>query len=286
MRAIVTGGAGFVGSHLVDKLIELGHQVGVIDNLVTGHKRNVTPEAWLWEMDLRAWDSNVTSNIDVIYHLAALPRIQPSFRNPVETYEANSTGTIAALELARHYKCRLIYAGTSSVYHDVYSNPYTYTKWLGEQHCAMYNKLYGVPVSIARFFNVYGPRMVEEGPYATLLGIFCKAKREGTPLTITGDGTQRRDFTHVFDIVNGLIAMSDKDWNADIFNLGRGHNFSVNEVAEMFGPAEIVYLPKRPGEAEKTLADLSFTKLHLNWEPKVDLEDYIKTAKLIDLVCA
>lgn len=284
MRCIVTGGAGFVGSNLVDKLIEQGNEVIVIDNFNTGKESNLNPKAKLWRKRDGAGGDICTffvqgndvpkGPIDVVFHLAALARIQPSFKNPVGTYDANSTGTIVALEIARKYNARLVYAGSSSVYHDSFANPYSYTKWLGEQHCKLYNKLYEVPVAIARFFNVYGPRQIEKGNMATVIGIFERQYRKGEPLTVTGDGKKRRDFTHVSDIVNGLITMAEENWYGAIFDLGTSRNYSILEVAEMF-KAKVEFIPDRPGEAQDTMADTKFTKKMLGWKPTIKLSDYI-----------
>ena len=272
-RVIVTGGAGFIGSHLVDKLIVQNNEVIVIDNFSTG--KNLNPCAKYFEINIEDSIEHIFESIDVIFHLAALPRIQPSFKNPVKTYISNSTGTIVALEIARKYNAKFVYAGSSSAYHDTLANPYSYTKWLGEEHCKLYNKIYNVPVAIARFFNCYGPRQIEIGDMATVIGIFERQYREKKPLTITGDGKKRRDFTHVYDIVDGLIAMSKQNWNADIFDLGTGVNYSILEVAKMF-KTNIEFIPERLGEANITKANIEKTKTMLNWEPKYNLLDYIK----------
>lgn len=286
MRCIVTGGAGFIGSHLVDKLIEQGDEVIVIDNFNTGKESNLNRKAKLWRKKDGIGEGCLETfflqggdvpkpPIDVIYHLAARARIQPSFKNSLGTYVDNSTGTIIALEIAKKYKSRFVYAGSSSVYHDIFANPYSYTKWLGEQHCILYNKHYSVPIAIARFFNVYGPRQIETGEMATVIGIFERQYREGKPLTVTGDGKKRRDFTHVNDIVSGLIAMSKEDWHASVFDLGTNNNHSILEVAQMF-KSDIEFIPERPGEAETTLASIKYSKKMLGWKPIVKLEDYIK----------
>lgn len=282
MKYIVTGGAGFIGSNLVDALVEQGHKVYVWDNFCTGkaenlnHNINNISVEWL---DISQTIPDIFSEgIDAIFHLAAEARIQPSFKKPLYTHNSNVTGTVHVLELARINNCKVIYAGTSSLYHDLYANPYTFTKGLAEQYCQLYNKIYGVPVAIARFFNVYGPRQIEDGDYATVIGIFEKQKRNNQPLTVTGTGEKRRDFTHVKDIVSGLIAMSKDNWNCEIFNLGSGTNYSINEVAQMFNHP-ITYLPNRPGEAETTLADISFSKEKLGWEPTQSLRNYIESIK-------
>lgn len=267
---LVTGGAGFIGSNLVDRLVE-NHKVTVWDNFSTGNYR--TSKANYIHQNV-CKPAKPLKDIDIIFHLAALARIQPSFLQPAITHENNVTGTVKMLQIAKEHNAKFIYAGSSSFYHDVHANPYTFTKWLGEQYCELYNKVYGVKTAIARFFNVYGPRQLVDGPYATVVGIFEKQHQEGAPLTITGTGEQRRDFTHVDDIVNGLIAMSEKEWNNEIFNFGTGTNYSINELAAMFG-GETTYIPKRPGEADVTLADISKSKELLDWTPHRNLEGYI-----------
>tara|TARA_Y100000034_G_scaffold117749_1_gene157556 strand:- start:10737 stop:11567 length:831 start_codon:yes stop_codon:yes gene_type:complete len=276
MNILVTGGAGFIGSNLVDKLVR-DHKVTVWDNYSTGDKKNLNELANCVRQDITKPYKPL--DVDIIFHLAALARIQPSFDNPDTTHDTNVTGTIRMLELARKVGAKFVYAGSSSFYHDVHANPYTFTKWLGEQYCELYNKVYGVKTVIARFFNVYGPRQLSEGAYATVIGVFEKQHREGTPLTITGTGEKRRDFTHVDDIVNGLIAMSKKDWDNEIFNLGTGKNYSINELASMF-ECETTYIPDRPGEAQTTLADISKSETILDWHPTVDLEGYVNEIRI------
>lgn len=215
---IVTGGAGFIGSHLVDKLIEDGKEVLVIDNFSTGNRKNLNNQAKLWRgnqvtglQDYFRHPADMAKKVEVIFHLAAKARIQPSFNSPRETYEANSSNTIIALEMARHHNARLIYAGSSTADGDVFLNPYAYTKWLGEQHCKLYNKHYEVEGAIARFYNVYGPRHIEKGAFSTVIGIFERQWREGKPLTITGDGKQRRDFCLTSD---ASVLMADNTWKS------------------------------------------------------------------------
>ncbi len=273
-RILVTGGAGFIGSNLVDKLIELGNKVVVWDNLSTGKRDNVHPKAILINGDIGNGDCPI-GPFDIIFHLAACARIQPSFKYPVQYHHSNVTGTSRILELATIWKCKVIYAGTSSLFHDPYANPYTFTKWLGEEYCKLYNKVFGVPVAITRFFNVYGHRAVREGEYATAIGNFEQQTFNKETLTIYGTGEKRRDFTHVNDIVKGLILASEGEWNGEIFSFGRGRNYSINEVVAMFKPINVKYLPDRPGEAPSTLADITFAKDKLGWQPSEKLEDYI-----------
>lgn len=277
MRYLVTGGAGFIGSHLVDALIEDNHQVIVFDSFSTGRRENMNKKAVYCHRFIQDTRDNpdATLNYDAIFHLAALARIQPSFDNPAEVHDSNVNGTIKILELAKKAKTRVVFASSSSVLYDVYANPYSFSKHIAEQYCFLYNKIYDIPVCVARFFNVYGPRQIEDGEYATALGVFQKQKRENKKLTITGDGEQRRDFTHVRDIVSGLIAMSKKDWNGDIFNLGTGINYSINQIAAMF-ESPVEYIPQRKGEAKITLADINETKQKLEWTPTIDVKDYIK----------
>lgn len=280
MKYVVSGGAGFIGSNLVDKLIELGHQVLVWDNLSLGKEENIHDKAEFAEVDIRDLHFDKIEDYedaDAIFHLAALPRIQPSFKYPNKTFDINVRGTINVLSIAKKYGIKVIYAGSSSFYHDPYVNPYSFTKWQGEECCKMYNVVYGVPVAIARFFNVYGPRQITEGEYATVIGIFENQKKNNKNLTVTGDGNKRRDFTHVQDIVSGLIAMSKDKWNGEVFNLGSGINYSINELANMF-ESKIEYIPERPGEAQTTLADITFSREKLNWNPQYSLEKYVKEA--------
>ena len=275
MRTLVTGGAGFIGSNLVDRLIEKGHDVTILDNLLTGKKENINPKAKWINMDVRDSLEDL-EKVDVIFHLAALARIQPSFKNPAESFDINLGGTVNICEFARKSGARIVYAGSSSFYAGPYLNPYSFTKWQSEEVCKMYSEVYDLPTAIARFFNVYGYRQTFEGAYATVVGIFERQYRDNEPLTITDDGEQRRDFTHVDDIVSGLIKMSEDDnWRGEIFNLGTGKNHSINELASLYNH-QTTYIPKRPGEARITLADLSFSKEKLNYEPSKTLENYVK----------
>lgn len=278
-KILVTGGAGFIGSHLVDRLVELGHQVVVWDNMSTGKKENFNPSARYYDISVEdiTPKHHHKSGYEAIFHLAAEPRIQPSFQRPLEVHESNVTGTANMLEVARLTGASLVFAGSSSVYHDPYANPYSFSKQIAEYYCKLYKTIYSVPAYVARFFNVYGPRQIESGPYSTVIGVFERQKREGVPLTITGDGDQRRDFTHVNDIVSGLIKIEENQpGDFDLFNLGSGTNYSINEVAAMFShPSE--YIPARPGEARETLAFIELSERYLDWKPTMSLKAYIES---------
>ena len=278
MNIMVTGGAGFIGTNLIKRLLKDGHNVVSLDNYSTGKKENEQEGCKYYDVDIRdAVDFDFfMEKPDVIYHLAALPRIQPSFEFPALTMEVGMLGTMNILEWARNKECKVIYAGSSSVHSGHYSNPYTFSKVMGDELCMFYKQTFGVNAKICRFYNVYGPHQLTEGEYCTVIGIFENQYKEGVDLTITGDGFQRRDFTHVDDIVEGLILTSEsEDFELDYVELGRGENHSINELAEMFG-CGFTYIPKRPGEAEVTLCDTSLAKRDIGYEPKVNLKDYVK----------
>lgn len=275
MKALVTGGLGFIGSNLVDKLIGLGYQVTVVDDLSSGKEEFKNSKAEYIIDDFKSFLKNADKSIDVIFHLAAEARIQPSFEMPLYTCENNSYGSAIVADFARRSNAKVVYAGSSSFYGGVYLNPYAFAKWQGEEAFKMYAKVYDVSAGIARFFNVYGPRNPLLGQYTPVVAIFEKQMKAGKELTIVGDGEQRRDFTHVYDICDGLIAISKGDWRGEVFNLGTGTNHSINELADIFGGNK-KYLPARPGEARETLADISFTTESTGWEPKHTLKKYVK----------
>jgi UDP-glucose 4-epimerase len=205
LQYLVTGGAGFVGTNLIKKLLDEGHRVVSVDNYSTGLRENEQKGCQYFDIDICKVKDYPIDKPDVIFHLAALPRIQPSFEYPLSTFDANVKGTINVLEWARKKNCPVVYAGSSSNHGDKLSNPYTFSKWQGEELCKLYNKIYHLPVSICRFYNVYGSYELTEGDYCTLIGIFKNQYENKQPLTITGDGEQRRDFTHVEDIVDCLV---------------------------------------------------------------------------------
>ena len=277
MRTLVTGGAGFIGTNLVKRLLKDGHDVVSIDNYSAGKKENHQDGCLYYDYDLSYnYVRDDGDRYDVIFHMAALARIQPSLKDPYKTIFNNFTSTLNILDYARENGIRFVYAGSSSFHHGLYESPYAWSKFSGEDLCKLYSNVYDIDTAICRFYNVYGPHQIEEGTYATVIGIFEKQYREGQPLTIVGDGEQRRDFTHIDDIVDGLIRCSEQPFRAEIFELGSGKNYSINEVANMFGgDYSKKYLDKRLGEYDVTLADYSEAKDILDWKPTKDLSDYI-----------
>ena len=278
MRTLVTGGAGFIGTNLIKRLLEEGHSVVSIDNYSTGKKENHQKGCQYWKYDLSVGSNAVLerNEYDVIFHLAALPRIVPSFKNPVDTYKSGPLATMNVLERARKNKTLVIYAGSSSVTGDIYANPYTFSKWQGEELCNLYSKLFDISTIICRFYNVYGEYQASEGAYCNVLGIFERKYRSGEPLTITDDGEQRRDFTYVGDIVDGLIKASQYKSGSEEFELGNGKNYSINEVAKAFGDYPKEYIGARSGEMRITLNTDEKAKKLLGWKPKGDIIKFIK----------
>lgn len=274
-NVLVTGGLGFIGSHLVSRLVEQNHKVYVLDNISTGSMNNYVDDTqFITGHVQKLKDIYFTETIDIIYHLGAESRIQPSLQNPLETFETNVMGTASVCEFARKHSSKLIYAGSCTA-EEQFLNPYAFTKFKGEEICKMYNEVYEVKTAIARFFNVYGDRHYREGSHATVLGIFEKQYMEGKPLTITGDGEQERDFIHVDDIVDGLILMSETDCDGETYEFGYGKSYSINEIASMF-KTEVVHIEKPFGEMHTARADIFEAVKHLNWEPTRNVEDYIK----------
>ena len=280
MNILVTGGAGFVGTNLIKKLLSRGNNVLSVDNYSTGTKENHIEGCRYIEDDLL--DNAVFDwlpKIDCIYHLAAVARIQPSLITPKNSLVNNFNGTLNVLETARMEGVQVIYAGSSSKHHGLYDSPYAWSKYGGEELCKLYNKVYGLNTTICRFYNVYGEHMIKNGAYATVLGIFQDQYEQQQPLTITGDGEQRRDFTHVEDVVEALYSLLGRDFGeCREFELGRGSNVSINELANMFGedyPKQ--YIPARKGEYPITLCDYTEAKKALCWTPTKNVEDYIKS---------
>tara|TARA_Y100000389_G_C17409310_1_gene489928 strand:+ start:193 stop:1071 length:879 start_codon:yes stop_codon:yes gene_type:complete len=286
MQVLVTGGVGFVGSNLIEKLHKQGHEVISVDNYSTGKKENEHSFCKYHNVDLQEYPLEYVKmeKPDIIYHLAAKARILPSIQNPLHTMKNNVNSMIHVLDYARSKNVPVVYAGSSSVVGDIYSNPYTLSKFYGEELCKMYSEVYKTPISICRFYNVYGKYQLTEGAYCTLIGIFERLYNNNQTLTITGDGEQRRDFTHVDDIVDGLIrcgkgltSSGDKSViTGKTFELGRGKNYSVNEIADTFGDYPREYIDGRPGEMRNTLNTDTMAKDMLGWNPKGDVIDYIK----------
>ena len=299
MRALVTGGCGFVGTNLIKRLSNNNHVeyreniIASIDNYSTGLAENEIdcPGVKYFGGDIsKITDySDMIEDCDIIFHLAARARIQPSFKTPTQSFESNVAGTQNILEWARQNgNIPVVYAGSSSKHGDLYSNPYSFTKWQGEQLCEMYANVYDLAVTICRFYNVYGPHQLTDGDYCTVLGIFESLYKKDKPLTITGDGEQRRDFTHVDDIVDGLMrcytSMLDSRYshthainNFKEFELGRGKNYSINEIADAFGedyPRQYVFA--LPGEMRETLCTDTEAREQLDWQPTRDVIEYIR----------
>lgn len=293
MKAIVTGGAGFVGTNLIKRLLEDGHEVVSLDDYSTGNEDNKQSGCKYIDVDVSdslkrhkafGLEQYQLDKPDVVFHLAALARIQPSFENPQRVFQVNTLGTQNILDWCRQNgDIPVVYAGSSSSHGDLFANPYTFTKWQGELLCEAYNKIYKSPVVVTRFYNVYGDYQILDGAYAAVIGIFQKQYSEGKTLTVTGTGEQRRDFTHVKDIVDGLVKSANILIDGDslniagkIFELGRGKNYSINEITKMFGQTEVEYIPARPGEMMVTLCKSLEARELLGWNPTIDIEDYIK----------
>jgi len=294
MNVLVTGGAGFIGSNLVDELIKLGHKVIVIDN-----ESSDASEEFYWNklsdnhvLDICDYNSirPLFNDVDVVFHLAAEARIQPTLTNPILAAKTNTLGTCIILQCAREAGVkRVIYSSTSSAYglknkipnvetmQKDCLNPYSVTKTSGEELCKMFTDLFGLETVTFRYFNVYGERQPIKGQYAPVIGIFLRQKNAGEPMTIVGDGEQRRDFTHVSDVVNANILASDlnnKKVSGELFNIGSGKNYSINEIKDMIG-GEHQFIPPRKGEVRESLADISKAKKILNWEPKKVLSQWL-----------
>ena len=274
MRILVTGGAGFIGTNLIKKLLEDGHTVSSLDNYSTGKIQNhiIHENVIYYNTDINDW--HYESNFDIVFHLAAIARIQPSFEHPEKYIDTNFNGTYRIVQYCIEKNIPLIYAGSSSHHSGKYANPYTFSKDLGEEIIQLYQKHFGLNASIARFYNVYGPYQLTEGGYTTLIGRWMNNIRIQMPCEIYGDGEKRRDFTHVDDIVDGLDRIMKQQAYGHIFEFGRGKNHSINEVAKMFGVIPW-YGPNKLGEAQETLADYSLAADLLAWEPKINLIDYI-----------
>lgn len=284
-KILVTGGSGFIGSHLVDKLIDLGHEVTSVD---LNYKTNPKANGRRVNITDRSHMVDAYEGIDYVFHVAGQARVQPSIANPMDSIINNVNGTAKVLQLSKQAGVkRVIYSMTSSVYGSHKAphtedmcpqplSPYAVSKLAGEQLCKVYSELYGLETASLRYFNVYGPRESDFGQYTTVVKKFLQQRAAGEPLTIVGDGEQRRDFTHVYDIVEANIAAMNYqgELKGEIFNIGASHNYSINEVANLIS-SDQVFLPSRPGEARETLADTTKARTMLGWTPKYSLENYI-----------
>jgi UDP-glucose 4-epimerase len=293
-KVVVTGGAGFIGSHLTDTLVERGFEVHVIDNFSGGKRKNINPKAVFHQLDIRSL-SEITPIIKgarYVFHLAALPRVQYSIEHPVETNEVNVGGTLNVLSAAEEGGARrVVYSASSSAYGDQKTlpltesmtpnpkSPYGLQKYIGELYCKVWRAVHGLETVSLRYFNVYGPRLNPDGAYALAIGKFLRQRKEGKSLTIWGDGTQTRDFTHVRDVVRAnLLAMeSKKVGKGEVINIGAGRNFSVNQLAKLIG-GKVVHEPPRI-EPHDTLADNSLARKLIGWKPAVTLEKGIAELK-------
>ena len=294
-HSLVTGGAGFIGSNLVDTLLEKGHRVTCIDNEHSDAHDEFywNKKAWNVKGDIRDYDlmRELMDGVDYVFHLAAEARIQPAIKNPIEAVSINCVGTTTVLQTAREAQVkRVMYSSTSSGYgmnttpnvetqSDDCLNPYSVSKVAGEKLCKMYTQLYGLPTVAFRYFNVYGERQPLRGQYAPVIGIFLRQKAAGEKLTIVGDGNQRRDFTHVSDVVRANIMAATKEVDPEafgqVYNIGTGTNYSINEIAQMIDWPTTNIAP-RPGEARISLANNQKMRTTFDWSPTVKLEDWIK----------
>jgi len=293
-KSLVTGGAGFIGSNLVDRLLELGHEVVVIDNEYSdAHDQFYwNDKAQNYKYDIRDYENTrpLYDGVDYVFHIAAEARIQPAIENPIEAVSINSVGTVTVLQCAREARVkRVLYSSTSSGYGlnqtpnietqpDDCLNPYSVSKVNGEKLCKMYTDLFGLQTVCFRYFNVYGERQPLRGQYAPVIGIFLRQRAAGEPLTIVGDGNQRRDFTYVGDVVkaNIMAAISNPEPEAfgQIYNVGTGTNYSVNQIARMFDHKTVNIAP-RPGEARVSLANNQKLRKTFGWEPSMKVEDWL-----------
>ena len=287
MKILVTGGLGFVGSNLVDKLVDQKHKVYVIDNMSSesATTKNINKKAdYEFPKCITKIDSIYSGKrFDAIFHLAAEARIQPSFEEPLKYLKSNMYGTAAVMEYARNTKSGIVvYATTSSKNHgSPYITPYTYSKVAGEDILKMYSHCFGINCAMATFYNVYGPREPKKGEWATVVAKFLRQYKEGEDLTVVGDGQQSRDFTHVDDICDGLIRISEGNWKAHNFDLGRGEPVKILDLAKMIcdDESKIKFTPLRKNEGMHTISEWKKTETLLGWRAKQDLKTYIKQNK-------
>jgi len=297
IKVIVTGGAGFIGSHLTDALVKRGFDVHIIDDLSAGKLENINKGAVFHKEDIRNFEAikKIIEGSKYVFHVAAKPRVQVSIQNPRETHDINVNGTVNVLVAAKDTEVkRVIYSASSSAYgeqdtmplheemHARPISPYGLQKYIGELECSVFSKIYGIETVSLRYFNVYGTRLVSEGgAYDLVIGRFLKQRKEGKPMTIVPDGEQTRDFTHVRDVVmaNILAMESDKVGKGEVINIGAGKNYSINKIADIIGGPKVYIEPRL--EPKHTLADNRKAKELLGWEPKISLEEGIGELKKI-----
>ena len=293
--ALVTGGGGFIGSHMVDLLIEKDFKVRVIDNFVGGHldnlklhENNLNFELYEKDINLLSSDDKIFKNVDYVFHFAGIGDIVPSIEKPYEYFNTNTIGTINILEGSRlNLIKKFVYAASSSCYglantptdenHKISTlYPYALSKYIGETYAFHWNKIYNLPVNSLRIFNAYGPRVKTTGAYGAVFGVFLKQKLEKKPFTVVGDGEQSRDFIYVTDVCNGFYKAALSDYNSEIFNIGEGIPKKINYLVKLLGNNNIEYLPDRPGEPKVTLADIKKIKTFLKWNPEIQFEKGVK----------
>jgi len=295
MKCLVTGGAGFIGSHLVDRLLQDGHQVIVLDNFINGRPGNLaqhhdSPHLNLQQIDITDYEAIQPHfhGVEWVFHLAALADVVPSIKRPRDYHHINVDGTFNVLEAARLAGVkRFIYTASASCYgiSDIIPTPetaeirpeypYALSKYLGEQYVLHWGKVYQVPVLSLRLFNVYGPRSRTSGTYGAVFGVFLAQKLKNKPFTVVGDGMQTRDFVFVTDVAKAFVIAAESDISHEVMNVGSGHAHSVNYLVELLG-GDVVYIPKRPGEPDCTQADISKIRALLGWKPEVSFEEGVK----------
>lgn len=291
-RVLVSGGAGFIGGHLVERLLADGHTVVALDDFSTGRMENLdqskdNPRLSIHRVDVSHYSEiqQFFQGVDWVFHLAALADIVPSIQQPLAYHKANVDGTVAMLEAARSAGVRrFVYVASSSCYGipDKFPTPetapirpmypYALTKYLGEQYVLHWNKIYKLPCISLRLFNVYGPRARTTGAYGAVFGVFLAQKAAGMPFTVVGDGTQTRDFTFVSDVVDAVVRAAESEIEGEVFNVGSGNTYSINHLVSLLGD-DAVHLPKRPGEPDCTLADITKISQMLGWQAKVPFKD-------------
>ncbi len=296
MKCLVTGGAGFIGSHLVDRLLEDSHEVIVLDNFATGYPENLaqhygSPHFHLQQIDITDQEAiqPYFHGVDWVFHVAALADIVPSIKQPMDYHRVNVDGTVNVLETSRLAGVkRFIYTASSSCYGipDIIPTPetaevkpeypYALSKYIGEQYVLHWGKVYKLPVLSLRLFNAYGLRSRTTGAYGAVFGVFLAQKLHNKPFTVIGDGNQARDFTFVTDVVDALVMAAESDISNEVLNVGSGNTYSINYLVELLD-GEVVHIPRCPGEPDCTQADISKIRKMLGWEPKVSFEEGVKT---------